>query len=272
MHSDRLAHSAFVKFLGVPEFLEVILENHPQLFDEVCVLAVNQMQCDENRRSFYQHLLTNAGWEALQSYESFVKLFEMLIVPFQETSAAWLYRTGPLLHSASFKLLDSLSEQGLRSLYDFWQEQLRSTNPVHVSRALHIASAFQVLHISCLVRSSFSSPLPTKSTLRQWIVKCSALYESEKCSRIVNTTVLTVLKLLTQDNDLGEASLLPNLRIASEILKSTPAHILSFWSKSNPFAVKKLAQKIASLAGMPWAQLAACDVLIQLDTQCEAME
>jgi hypothetical protein len=124
--------------------------------------------------------------------------------------------------------------------------ELASPFPTRALLAIHIACNLQHYQISpgggCLKHFENSD-----GTLVQWARKCSSLFEDTRAGSIVDTTLLTALKLCSEEDVSTLAATLQMIDVAVDILSAIPCQSRSEWSQTHPTAVRKLVHKASRL-------------------------
>ena len=242
VESDEYATSTLTRLVGLRSTLATIVESHPQAFDSLCKYALSQLRNHPDQICQFQPFLQDASLSELSSFDSYLELVSLIASRQEESLEVCFRRMHPFLASASAALLRCLPEQFLHSSAEIWRSQIRSDDPVNALAALHVACNIQ----GCAQdtqESPFSS-FTWNHTLRQWASKCSSLFEGDRARSIVETTILTTLKLCSSKGPHFE-DLHGVLQIAPKILHAVPMTILDEWLRSHVSAVHKLVQKLS---------------------------
>ena len=241
--SDATARVILVRLTGVRSMLATLTQSYPEALDTLCKHAVGDIKDSSDRVRNYAPIVQDASLPILSSFDSYVELVTMIISRSSETSEQWLHRIHRTLASASPTLISCLPERVVQSCLESWREQLRSSNPLNALTALDIACNLGKC-TTASPRSSFGSPTHQNATLRQWVEKSSALFEGEKGHNIVETTVLTILRLCS-DADLHSRSLGELSQVAQRILQEVREPVVCEWARTHQSVIKKLAQKLS---------------------------
>lgn len=261
--SDATAHVILIRLAGLRSILATLTQSYPEAFDTLCRDAVGNIKDSSDRVSIHPPIVQEASLTVLSSFEYYVELVTMMISRSNETSEQWLHRVHRTLASASPRLLSCLPERVVQSCLESWREQLRSTNPLNALVALDIACNSRKCAPAPL-GSSFGSPMHQNVTLRQWVEKYSALFEGDKGHNIVETTVLTILRLCSEE-DLHSRSLVELLQVAQRILQEVREPVLCEWAKTHQSVIKKLAQKLSRRVVPSQISITCIGVLATLD-------
>ena len=176
-----------------------------------------------------------------------------------------------ILATAPLSILAALSQPMVQLSFDNWREQLRSNDPLNTLKALLIACNLRTQYIQPS-SSPFGSPLVLNNVLRQWINKANSLFEGGKCRSIIETTVLTLLKLYAEQGCDNSILVLDSTKSAQRILRTVSNAVLQDWIRSRKVAVRKLAHKVARPEFGSAARIASLEVLAMLDPDFELDE
>ncbi len=272
LESDSTARSILTRLVGMRTILVTITQYHPRAFDSLCKDTVCDINNSPSRISKHLPIIQDASLAALPLFESYVELVTTMVSPRNETPEQWFRRVHRFLASATPRLLSCIPEQVVHSSLESWREQLRSSNPLNALSALDVACNF-LERADDSSGSCFSSPLNETSALRQWFEKCSSLFHGEKGRSIVETTILTTLKLCSEeDPHRGPGDLIKLVEIAQRILLAVQEPVLYEWVKTHQLAIKKLAQKLNRPGMSSQMRLTSFGVLIILDKGFELDE
>ena len=267
--SDATARVILVRLAAARSILATLTQSYPEAFDTLCRDAVSSIKHNSDR-VVHASIVQEASLTALPSFESYVELVAAIVSRSNETPEQWLPRVHRILASASPRLLSCLPERTVQSALESWREQLRSSNPLNALVALDVACNLRKCVPNAL-ESSFGSPMHLSVTLRQWIEKCSALFEGDKGHSIVETTILTTLRLCSDEGP-HFGALVELLQIAEGVLQQVQEPVLYEWVKTHQSVIKKLAQKLSRRAVPSQISVTCIGVIAILDKRFELEE
>lgn len=244
IESDRNARQILARLLCVRPVVDMVIEGHPLQVDTLFRSVLNDLQQAPNEVRQYASLIQNAGSELLASYASYLALVEAILRWSNTDSDLWRRFAHPFFSSASPRLLASLSDTTVRDARDRWRELLKSSDSIDALLSIHIACNLQ--RYSTLKQGETpENPGEFDTILAQWSLKCCSLFEGNRASSIIDTTLLTALKLFSEEGLRASVTTLRMLVLAHDILHAVSHEVRREWARTHSAVVRKLIQKIS---------------------------
>jgi hypothetical protein len=240
--TDHLSRPILLRLLGSKPLLAAALEDHPLQFNSLCKSLQEDLQTTSGDARQYGGLIRQSDLEPLASFQSYVELVEAILARSRNDSDSDFKSLHSFFSSASPRLLSCLSETTIRHARDQWRIEIASSLPTRALLAIHVA---------CNIKRYQAAPAGGHSkhlekldgTLVQWARKCSSLFEGARASSIVDTTLLTSLKLCSEEDVSTLTETLQMVDVAADILNALSCQSRREWAQKHSTAVRKLIQK-----------------------------